>query len=353
MTAGAAHSLLVVLGVFVLPLSPSPVSREVYLMGTSATLTTFAADRSDALARLEALLEQLESTEARLSTWRDDSEISGLNASAGGGAFALSAPACGLFRELDRWNRESGGAFDPAIGALTAAWDLHGTGRLPSRSTLRGALSHSGWKQVTFDSTACTVTLPRGVTLDVGGFGKGEALDRARAAVPRDTPWLIDLGGQVAVNGIPPSGDGWKIAIAHPLRRDAPYLSVVLRNGSLSTSAGSESDLRVAGRRVGHIIDPRTGRPAPFRGSVSVWHERALVADIVSTALYVMGPKEGIRWANARGIAALFLVPGARREVTNSASDRWQQVFAAEALETGGQAAGRAGYFSTPQVNIP
>lgn len=323
-------------------------------MGTSATLTTFAAQRPEALARLEALLEQLESTEAQLSTWRNDSESSRLNAAAGNGPFALSPSACRLFRELHRWSRESGGAFDPAIGALTAAWDVHGTGRLPGRSRLLDAMSHSGWKHVTFDSTACTVTLPRGVTLDVGGFGKGEALDRARAAVPGNkAPWLIDLGGQVAVNGTPPPGDGWKIAIAHPLRRDAPYLSVVLRNGSLSTSAGSESDLRVAGRRVGHIIDPRTGQPAPFRGSVSVWHERALVADILSTALYVMGPEEGIRWANARGVAALFLIPGARGEVTGRPSDRWQQTFPASALDPEGSAAGRASYLSTPQVNMP
>ena len=65
----------------------------------------------------------------------------------------------------------------------------------------------------------------------------------------------------------------------------------------------------VSGTRVGHIFDPRTGRPATFAGSVTVWHERALAADILSTALYVMGPDIGLRWAEGQGLAACYLIP--------------------------------------------
>ena len=82
-----------------------------------------------------------------------------------------------------------------------------------------------------------------------------------------------------------------------------------MTRGSLSTSAGSERDLVVNGERVGHVLDPRTGRPAAFDGSVSVWHERGMTADVLSTALYVMGPEEGLRWAEARDIAVCFLIP--------------------------------------------
>jgi thiamine biosynthesis lipoprotein len=82
-----------------------------------------------------------------------------------------------------------------------------------------------------------------------------------------------------------------------------------MTSGSLSTSAGSERDLAVNSTRVGHIVDPRTGHPATFDGSVTVWHERGLAADILSTALYVMGPEAGLRWAAARGIAACYLIP--------------------------------------------
>ena len=57
------------------------------------------------------------------------------------------------------------------------------------------------------------------------------------------------------------------------------------------------------------MLDPRTGRPATFDGSVTVWHERSIAADALSTALYVMGPEDGLRWAEARGVAACYLIP--------------------------------------------
>ncbi len=289
---------------------PRPVTREVYLMGTRATLATFDGDRAVGLQRLERLLRALELTEAQLSTWRQDSEISRLNARAGSGPVRLSGPLCAQFAALERAVDETDGTFDPAIGALTAAWDVHGTGRLPTASALRDARDHSGWMRVAFDSNACRLTLPSGMSFDVGGFGKGEALDRARDSVSGDgAAWLIDLGGQLAAQGAPPDQAGWAVSVAHPLRRHEPALRLTMASGSLATSAGSERDLVVAGRRVGHILDPRTGRPAPFTGSVSVWHEQGLVADVLSTALYVMGPEVGLRWADARGIAACYLRP--------------------------------------------
>jgi thiamine biosynthesis lipoprotein len=146
------------------------------------------------------------------------------------------------------------------------------------------------------------------VTLDVGAFGKGEALDRAAARL-KDVAWMIDLGGQVSVGGSRTGGSPWTIDIAHPADRDQPLVRVNMRHGSLSTSAGSERDQRVSGGRVGHILNPRTGSPAAFSGSVTVWHERGLVADILSTALYVMGPDKGISWAATHDVSVLYLIP--------------------------------------------
>ena len=150
------------------------------------------------------------------------------------------------------------------------------------------------------------VTKRRNVTIDVGAWGKGDALDRVRRELPGAT-WLIDLGGQVAVNGAGPNDGGWRVSIAHPDVRQQGVLDVVLREGSISTSAGSERDRHVRGRRIAHHLDPRTGQPVAFNGSVSVWHAEGLVADALSTALYVMGPAQGLRWAEAHGLAACFL----------------------------------------------
>ena len=94
------------------------VSRNVYLMGTRAELLVHAPGRESGLARLEAALTALESTEAELSTWRDTSDISALNQQPVGKPWVASARLCRLFADLWSWHSESGGTFDPAIGRL-------------------------------------------------------------------------------------------------------------------------------------------------------------------------------------------------------------------------------------------
>ena len=294
-------------------------------MGTRATLTTWDDDAARGRRRLERLLQALEETEARLSTWRDDSEISRLNATAGRGPQALSASTCRLFTTLDRTVRDTGGAFDPSVGPLTAAWDIHGSGRIPSAAAVAAARARTGWHRLSFDPVRCTLAMPPGAALDVGAFGKGDGLDAARAAVTDErAPWVIDLGGQVALSGLP---RGWDIALAHPDKRTVPLLTLTLPEGSLSTSGGSERDRWVRGVRIPHHLDPRTGSPAAFNGSVSVWHTSALAADALSTALFVMGPEAGVAWADERGVAALFAIPHRSGLVERRASKAFARRF--------------------------
>jgi thiamine biosynthesis lipoprotein len=305
----AAAALALGIQVVLSASSGEVVEREVYLMGTRARLVTVATNRATGLARLEQLLTPLEAGERRLSTWRPDSEISRLNGSVPGRPVPLSAETCALFGELEHWVRESGGTFDPAVGALTAAWDLHGAGRVPSGAELARARDASGFEHLRLDRATCTVTRRAGAGVDVGAFGKGAALDDAAALADPDAAWLVDLGGQIAARGAPAGLTGWSVSVAHPLDRDQPVVDLALLDESIATSGRSERDLWSEGRRIGHILDPRSGRPAPFLGSVTVRHTSALAADVLSTALFVMGPEAGVRWADARGIAALYLVP--------------------------------------------
>jgi thiamine biosynthesis lipoprotein len=276
-------------------------------MGTRAFLATYAPDRPSGVAALDSALATLEATEAQLSTWRTDSAISRLNATPIGVTWPAEAPLCRLFEDLYEWHRLTRGTFDPTVGALADAWQIRGNGRLPGSAPLRAARARTGLRLLDFDARRCLVVRRADAVIDVGAFGKGEALDRA-ARVLNGRAWLVDLGGQVSVGGVPPGGKPWIIDIAHPLDRQRPVMQVEMRSGSLSTSGGSERDVRVGDARVGHILDPRNGTPATFAGSVVAWHDRALVADIVSTALYVMGPREGLPWAEAHGIAALYLI---------------------------------------------
>ncbi|MBI4887815.1 MAG: FAD:protein FMN transferase [Acidobacteria bacterium] len=287
--------------------APALVARDVYVMGTRATLAAYAPTRDTGRAALDTALAVLDETEGELSTWRDTSRISALNHQPVGVPWQATPTLCHMFAAVWQWYEATGGAFDPGIGRLLEAWDVHGEGAIPTREAARRAQSLSGLSRLSFDSSRCTLTKHADATIDVGAFGKGEALDRVDAALG-DSAWMINLGGQISVGGPTPAG-GWPVAIADPRHRDRPFLQVRLLEGSLSTSGGSERNLVVNGIRVSHIFDPRSGQPARFGGSVSVWHRRGLAADALSTALFVMGPDEGLRWAEAHRVAALYLIP--------------------------------------------
>lgn len=287
------------------------VERQVYLMGTRARLLGFFPSREAGLSQLEGLISALEASEAQLSTWRSDSLLSRLNRLPPGAPFDLDPETCRLFQILEKWTFSTGSSFDPALGRLIEAWDLHGSGRIPSPEELGEALRNSGLETFGFDRTRCSVRKNRNVLLDAGGFGKGEGLDRALQWSREEgkSSWLIDLGGQIAVRGHPAGESAWKVGIAHPLERRGRVLELNLKRGSLATSGGSERDLMHGGRRLPHILDPHTGRGAAFSGSVLVWHESALLADILSTALFVMGPEEGLPWSEEHSIAVCYLIP--------------------------------------------
>ena len=288
------------------PANVSLVQRSAYLMGTRADLSAWAASRTEGLARLDRALAALEETERALSTWRDTSQLASLNRAALQTPWQADPALCALLATVVDWDRASSGAFDPAIGSLIDAWALRGAGRVPSDAELAQARAASGLRNFALDRARCTVQRRGPAIMDEGAFGKGEALDRAAPHLA-GVAWTINLGGQVSVGGRPPGRDAWTVAVADPTDRHHVFLTVRLEAGSLATSGGSERDLVADGRRIGHILDPRTGRPAEFQGSVTVWHERGLAADILSTTLYVLGPDEGLAWAEARGVAACFL----------------------------------------------
>ena len=284
------------------------VRREFYVMGTTLALELDAANRELGLLRLEAMIGIVEATESELSTWSETSALSRLNQQAVGVPLQTDASLCQLLSELDYWSDRTGRAFDPAVGALIDVWGLRAVPRVPGAQELESALRRTGLNLLGLDPTTCLAIRLGDVSLDAGAFGKGEALDRVAAGAGRNA-WMADFGGQIMVYAPPGSEAAWTVALAHPRVRDDAAVEVTLSEGSLATSGGSERDTETPTGPVGHILDPRTGQALARSESVVVWHREALVADILSTALYVMGVDAGLDWAESEGIAACFLVP--------------------------------------------
>ncbi len=135
-----------------------------------------------------------------------------------------------------------------------------------------------------------------GLRIEEGGFGKGIGLDAAARALARAGAIraVLDLGGQWLIAGEP--GDSVAIALADPRDRSRPVVRVALGSGSLATSGNSEHGFTRDGIRYGHLLDPRTGRPAPDFGSLSIWARDATTADCLSK-LYVLGPDSALAFA--------------------------------------------------------
>jgi thiamine biosynthesis lipoprotein ApbE len=131
-----------------------------------------------------------------------------------------------------------------------------------------------------------------------GGFGKGVGLDDAMATLASTdaTGAVLDLGGQTAVWGAAAS----EVAIADPRRRDRIVLRLDISHGSVATTGNSERGIVVDGKRLGHVLDPHTGRPAADFGSLTVWTDEAANADCLATGLYVLGPEAALCWAAGR-----------------------------------------------------
>jgi FAD:protein FMN transferase len=279
---------------------PALVERRVMLMGTALDLEIEAANRPAGLAASERAVEALEAAEARLSTWREDTELARLNQTPVGQPMPLS-PA--LARELQAarhcWE-ETEGAFDPGVGALVRAWGLRTGGRIPDPAELREANGVSGLRL-----REDVAIREKDLLLEEGGWGKGAGLVDALEVLKRDgvARASLDLGGQVAV-----LGGGWEVPVADPRRRDRSVALLTVDGGSVSTSGNSEHGFETGGKRYGHILDPRTGEPAPDFGSLTVWTADPLRADCLSTGLYVMGPERALAWAAAHpGVEVLVL----------------------------------------------
>jgi thiamine biosynthesis lipoprotein len=280
--------------------APTAVEREAYLMGTRLRVVAVAPTEGTAMAAIEAAFSEVRRLEGLLSSWREDSEMSRLNLSVPGVPVEASAELLGILEEVQRWSERSGGAFDPAVGSLVEAWDLRGAGRMPTAAEIERALLSSGLDGFEFDVDNGTVTrLLDAVWMTAGGFGKGAALKAARRALRQGgaRSATLDFGGQISVLGSPGDGGAWPVEVAHPSRRDVGLTRLRLRDRSAATSSASERFIEIDGVRYGHIVDPRSGWPVPAWGSVTVVAEDPLVADILATALFVLGPEEGLALA--------------------------------------------------------
>ena len=301
------------------------INRRVFVMGTILDLAVVSDTRENAVRASQAAIEAVEGADLRLSTWRDDSELAVFNSTVVGRWVPISNRLRKDLFEAVQWSGVTNRAFDPGIGSLIKAWRLRDGGRIPEANEIDVLREGSSAAYLSIDGLSAR-RLDVNLIVEEGGFGKGAALrDAAAAAVSIGAECVVlDFGGQIEIRG---ACEAREIAVAHPDDR-TPIALLRVTEGSVATSGNSKRAVEVEGTEVGHILDPRTGRPAPNWGSVTVVADDALAADCLATALFVMGPAEGRRWLEGfPQIQAVFAKKMAGGNVRLSATSGLRTIF--------------------------
>ena len=261
-------------------------------MATRFEIVLHGGDPSALRAAGEEALDEIDRLEAQLSLYRPGSEVARLNAQAHERAVRVTP---GLFRLIERARELSSatqGTFDITVAPLMRCWGfMGGTGSMPEDAAVQEARALVGMHLLELDADQFTVRFTRpGVMLDFGAIGKGYAVDRATELLREAgvTSALLHGGTSTAFAlGRLPNGALWKIAVTSPTNESAaqPVAAVELEDESLSVSAVWGRAFRAGGKSYGHIIDPRSGRPAEHARLSAVVLRSATETDALSTAL--------------------------------------------------------------------
>jgi thiamine biosynthesis lipoprotein len=287
------------------------------LMGTLLQVTVLAADEARARAAADACFALGAELEAVLTTYDPASATSRMNAGAGAGPFAAPPALAQLLAESRRLARSTGGAFDPSVGPLIELWSAATrAGRLPAESAIAAARRRVGMERIRLDA-AGRVWMEPGMAVNFGGVGKGFALDRMREALAAHgvANALFDFGGSSWLAlGAPADAKAWRVLLRDGRGGFAGAATLRDASASFSESFGAWSEIE--GRRLGHVIDPRTGWPIeqPLAG-FAVAPDGA-TAEALTKALLVLGPAEALAVvARFEGAEALVIdAAGARHE---------------------------------------
>jgi FAD:protein FMN transferase len=282
-------------------------------LGTSAAVTVL---RAGALPAALALVEdELRAIDETCSRFRDDSELAQLNRSAGA-PFLPSPLLMEALRVALHAAARTDGDVDPTVGRSLAAlgWDADFTvvvarrGEAPSLRLVPAA----GWQRVRIDRTHGTVRIPARVEIDLGATAKALAADRCARRVHAETgaSVLVNLGGDIALAGPAPEG-GWPVLVTDDHRSDASAAgqAIALRAGGLATSSTTVRRWRAGDAEHHHIVEPRTGAPAPeIWRTVSVAAATCVEANSASTAAIVRGER-AVAWLQGCGLPARLVRP--------------------------------------------
>lgn len=303
--------------------SLSMVRHERYCMGTMFSLTVFHASPQAAERAIARAMAEIVRLDLVMSHFKESSELSRLNREGSRRFVAVEPALYEVIAESILFSRRSGGKFDVTIAPLLRAWqEAREAGRRPSTDELADASRCVGYENIEIGSANRIRFRSDCLRIDLGGIGKGYAVDRAlavlRSAGIRHA--VVNAGGStIGAIGAPPGERGWPVQLGASVSGSR---TVLLKDGSISTSQQNLTSLSVEAGASGDIIDPQQQAPSPRRTAVTVVTAGATAADALSTTLLLMSQEEGRQLLEQfPNVSALWISPAGELQAAYRASD--------------------------------
>jgi thiamine biosynthesis lipoprotein len=292
-------------------------------MGTSWSVRLVAAPDAACDHLQDGLQQQLDSIVAEMSHWEAESDLGRFNRAPNDSWQVLPPAFFDVLSYAIGVARDSGGAYDPCAGSLVNLWGFGPYGRFdqpdfvaPSQDEIVVARAQLAARPVQLQRDGRRALQPGGVQLDLSAVAKGYSVDRLSYYLKTQgfAHHLVEVGGELRGAGVKPDGQPWWVMLEQVT--DAASNAVVpgelmlaLHGLAVATSGDYRRYFEMNGKRYSHTIDPRSGMPiANDLASVTVVHVQCMAADAWSTALTVLGSRDGLHLAELQGLAARFVV---------------------------------------------
>ena len=290
-------------------------SCDFFAMDTYITCQVLTDDQALAKAGLAGVEQAFLKIDRLTNRFDQSSELSAVNRNAGIAPVKVSSDVIAIVGTSLDWAEKTDGAFNILIGSAMDCWGF-GTDHphLPAEAELAEAMKKTDYHRIVLDPEKSTIFLPeKGMVLDLGGIAKGYATDQAVKALQKlgIRNALINAGGNVYAMGSRVDGTAWQVGVQDP--RNPKGIKAVLAglDVAMVSSGDYQRYFEVDGIRYHHILDPASGYPARASAGTTVIMKSSAVADILSTALFVKGPVEGIKLAESLNeVDAVMIITG-------------------------------------------
>jgi thiamine biosynthesis lipoprotein len=289
-----------------------PAAQSFTSKGTLATITVGPESRDRLGQASDEIRAAFRKLESQLSTYQSDSEISQLARKAGNSSLPVSEDTFRVLELSKHYGKLTQGALDVTIAPLVRLWGfgVRPPNNPPEPERIQEQLKLVDYRRI--ELSARSAFLPAGMSVDLGGIGKGYAVDKGYEILRTlgVNAAMVDLGGNIRVRGQAEPGLNWTIGVRDPFDRDQVLGKIALPSSmAVATSGNYERFVEMGGRRYSHIIDPRTGYPVEGMAAVTVVAPEATMSDALSTGLFVLGMEAGTRVLRALPGAEAVFVP--------------------------------------------